>query len=532
MRRRLIILAIAVAAAMPVAADELDLLPIGDPELATSLTSAEPGTFLDCRENRTVTVEELAARLVQSRIVLLGEAHTDLQQKEFHAALLEAMAQIKPQLVLGMEFFQRSDQAALESWSLGEMNEEELLEATQWYDRGTYNFGYYRPVMEVARQRGIRVVGLNVPREVVRAVNRGGLEGLSDEQRAEIGEVVTDGSGEHRYLIARYFGETVAMLPPGWFDNMYAAQCVWDVAMARSILAELGDGETMVVIVGSGHVAYDLGIARRISDEVAGTDRADLSVATFCPVTAPPPDPDDDPHGHPMGDHGMGAAADKPAQFTRSLAHFVGAFRDTGGIEAYPRLGLQLKEDDDEQVVSMAWPDTPAAAAGFESGDRIIDLNGVAFASLAELRTALAEIGWRQRLGFLIGRGDAEQEIAVLLFPGVDITEQEIAPGWTVEQLATFDPVGGAVTVDSVEAAPRKVVLISRDGSPSWVEVRSGDSLDETHELDAGGRVVRSLLRQALEDGAVEIRYERDEAGEVVAAVRFDRAGRVISESR
>ena len=35
-----------------------------------------------------------------------------------------------------------------------------------------------------------------------------------------------------------------------------------------------------------------------------------------------------------------------------------------------------------------------------------------------------------------------------------------------------------------------------------------------------------------LEDGTVEIRYERDEAGEVAAAVRFDRAGRVISESR
>ncbi len=322
------------------------------------------------------------------------------------------------------------------------------------------------------------------------------------------------------------------MLPPGWFDNMYAAQCVWDVAMARSILANLGDDETMVVIVGSGHVAYDLGIARRIREDVAGTARSDVTVATFCPVTAPPPDPDEDPHGHPMGGHPMGAAADKPARFTRSLAHYVGAFRDTGGIEAYPRLGLQLKEEDGQPVVSMAWPDTPAATAGFESGDRIEDLNGIAFASLTELRTTLAGMQWRQRLGFRVSRGDSEQEIAVLLFPRIDITEEEIAPGWAVENLETFDTVGGVVTKEAMGSSRPEITVVSQDDSPSWVEVRSGDALDETHELDDRGRVVRSLYRQALEDGIVEIRYERDEAGEVVAAVRFDRAGRVISESR
>jgi uncharacterized iron-regulated protein len=523
-------LVLAATAALPVAADELDVLPIGDPSLATSLASTPPGTFFDCREDRALELEELASELVRARVVLVGEAHTDLQQKLFHADLLAAMAELEPELVLGMEFFQRSDQEALDAWSRGELDESQLLEATEWIDRGTYNFGYYRPVMEVARDRGIRVVGLNVPREIVRAVNRGGLESLSDVQQAEIGEVTTDGSPEHRYLIERYFGETAAMLPPGWFDNMYAAQCVWDVAMARSILANLGDGETMVVIVGSGHVAYDLGISRRIRDEVAGTDRADLTTVTFAPVTAPPPDPEGDPHGHPVGGHGMGMAADKPARFTRSLSHYVGAFEDTGGIEAYPRVGLRLKEDDKGVQVSMAWPDTPADGAGFESGDRILDLNGTTYDDLSSLRKALEGIQWSERLGFRIRRGDDEREIAVLLFPQVDRAEEEVAPGWAVEPLATFDPVNGRVDESAVDNAPQRVVLVSRDGAPSWVEVRSGDSLDETHELDSDGRVVRSLFRTALEDGTVELRYERDEAGEVVTALRYDRAGTMISE--
>ena len=138
-----------------------------------------------------------------------------------------------------------------------------LLEETGWYDRGGYRWEYYRPVMEVAREHGISVVGVNVPREIPRAVNRGGLQALSDEQREQVGSVSTDGSAQHRYLISRYFGDTVALLPPGWFDNMYAAQCLWDVVMARSILGEVAEDTTVVLVVGSGHVAYDLGISRR-----------------------------------------------------------------------------------------------------------------------------------------------------------------------------------------------------------------------------------------------------------------------------
>lgn len=526
----LVIATIAVAAA-PAAADELDLLPLGPDDLATKFGAVTAGSFLETVSDREVPLDELAAELVKARVVLIGEAHTDMEQKLFHAALFEAMAELKPELVLGMEFFLRSDQPALDAWVAGEIDEAELLHTTGWYDRGSYRFGYYRPVMEVARSRRLRVVGLNVPREIPRAVNRGGLEALSDEQRAEVGGVATDGSAEHRYLISRYFGETVALMPANWFDNMYAAQCLWDVVMARSILAGLGPGETMVVIVGSGHVAYGLGISRRIQEELAAAGRPAMAVATFCPVIAPPPpDPEDDPMGHPMGGdhgHGMGVAA-KPARFTRSLANYVGAFPDSGGVEAYPQLGLQLSEDEDNISVSMAWPETRASAAGFESGDRILDLNGDEPEDLSELRTWLAATEWHQRVGFMIERGDEEREIAMLLYPEVDQTEPSIAPGWSVEAVAELDP--GApmpVPIVSGPVEPR-VVLVSLEDEPQWVEVRREDVLDEAHEVDADGRVVRSLYRAALPDGAVEVRYRRAEDGSVVATERFDRTGAAI----
>lgn len=517
---------------VPVGAGELDLLPIGDASRATGIASSTAGTFYDCRDDRQLELEELAAALVQARVVLIGEDHTNLDQKVFHAQLLEAMAALKDNLILGMEFFLQSQDDVLSRWEAGEIDEKQLLRESEWYDRGSYRYEYYRPVMDVARSHGIPVVGLNVPREIPRTVNRSGLEGLSEEQRREVGEIATTGSPEHRYLIARYFGETVAMLPPGWFDNMYAAQCLWDVVMARAILDNLGPGTTMVVIVGSGHVAYDLGIARRIHDELATAGRPDMRVATFCPVLAPPPDPEGDPQGHPMGGHGegMGDTSGKPAQFVRSLADHVGVFADTGGIEAYPRIGLQLDEDDDgAPVVSMAWPDTPAKAVGFEHGDRVVNFNGAVPADLTDLRWMLARTEWGERVDFTVERQGEPVEIGMLLYPEVDLSETIVAPGYSIAAVLQPDPLSVVPVVVDDEAHTRyRYRLVTTPAGLERVEVWSGDVLEEIHELDASRRVVRSLYRSPQVDGAVEVRYERSDEGNVTNVLRTSADGQAI----
>jgi uncharacterized iron-regulated protein len=522
---------VSVLASVVAPAGEMELLPLGDPERAVWLASARAGTYYDCRQNGELGFDELATALAQARVVLVGEAHTHMEQKLFHARLLRALAERRPKLVLGMEFFLRSDREPLARWGRGELDDAELVREVGWYDRGGYRFEYYLPVMEAARDLGIPVVGLNVPREIPRAVNRGGLDGLDDEQRDQVGEVRTDGSPQHRYLIARYFGETVAMLPPGWFDNMYSAQCLWDVVMARSILDELEPEATMMVIVGSGHVAYDLGIPRRINEELTAGGLPPLTVATLVPVLAPPPDPGGDPHGHPMGGHGAGMAEDggKPARFVTSLADYVAVFDDTGGVEAFPAVGLGLDEaDDDSPMVSMIWPDTLAEAAGFSAGDRILDLNGKAPADRSELRRMLAGIEWGQRLGFLVESDGETREIAVLLYPEVESSETTTAPGFSVAAVGEFDPTGpGAVaSVDDEESATR--VLVSKDGRPLRVELRAGGRLDEVHELDSDGRVSRSLYREPLPEGTVEVRYSRAAGGTVVSTTHLDRAGAVL----
>ncbi len=513
------------------AANELDMLPLGASIFATELGSAEAGSIYDAAAGAVVELEALAERFAEADVVLLGEEHTAMDQKLLHAQIVEEMAETGRPIVLAMEFFQRSDNPALERWVKREIDDHQLLETAGWYDRGGYRWEYYRPVMEVARNHGMTIVGANVPRDIPRAVNRGGLAGLSDEQRLEVGEISTDGSPQHRYLISRYFGDTVAMLPPGWFDNMYAAQCLWDVVMARSILAEVKEGTAVVLVVGSGHIAYDLGIPRRIDDEREASGLSKLQIATFCPATAPAPEADGEPSGHPMGGgHGDGENAGAPAQFARSLADYVGVFPDRGGIEAFPTVGLRLKADEDgHPVVSMVWPDTLAMEVGFESGDRILDINGVVPENLGEFRFLLAEIEWGQRLGLQVQRGDETVEVAALLFPSVDTSEVSVAPGYALETMVPLDPASSVSAVNQVfPEGLAEWSLVSRNEVPSRAELRRDGVLDEVHELDQNGLVRRSLYRFAPEDGTVEQRYLRNQDGTVEETISLDRTGAVV----
>lgn len=505
---------------------EIDQLPLGDAERAFQVAAGQSGEVIDTATGEVVSVQTMAGELAKAQVILLGEEHTHLAQKHRLAEILDEIAEVQPNLVLGMEFFLEEDAEILERWSSGAIDGEDFLRQVGWYDRGTYRWGYYESIMEVARRRSIPVAGLNVPREIPRAVNRRGLNGLTPEQKAIVGEIVVDDSPQHRYLIGRYFGDTIVQMPGSWYDNMYAAQCLWDTVMARSILKILPADGAVVVIVGSGHVAYDLGIGRRIHQERSRSGLKDVKVVTYCPIQAPIPDPDGEDVGHPMGGGGEQAEG-APAVFSRSLASYVGVFDALGGVEAWPTLGLKLKKGEDGgAVVSIAWPDSRAAEAGFETGDVIVDLNGETPADLQDFRVMLSRLQWGDRVDVKVRRDQEHHHLAMLLAPDPVEVEREVAPGWEVENVTTFDPRSGGPVQAFGGDDEESVVLLKRDGVPAWVVVHKDEIPVELHELTGEGFVELSLFLKPLDDGVVEIRYVRDSTGAVTDVSSLDRTGR------
>ena len=96
------------------------------------------------------------------------------------------------------------------------------------------------------------------------------LEALEDEAARVPQQIDTDNE-EHFRLFKAFFagGEDqfhASMSEEQW-RAMFGAQCAWDATMAHNSVKALerhrGESSILVVLVGSGHVAYGLGIQRQ-----------------------------------------------------------------------------------------------------------------------------------------------------------------------------------------------------------------------------------------------------------------------------
>src|SRR5204863_332428 len=121
--------------------------------------------------SRVAPLDALAQALSKADVVLLGEHHTNGAGHEQQAKLLAALVATGRPIALGMEFFESEDDAALARFVAGTTDVDAMLLETGWYEGGGFNFEYYRPQVEIARAAKAPIIGLNVPRSVVRTVS-------------------------------------------------------------------------------------------------------------------------------------------------------------------------------------------------------------------------------------------------------------------------------------------------------------------------------------------------------------------------
>lgn len=235
------------------------LLPIGRPG-----TTIVRFGLTDMRTGRQVTAAEFARAARGYRWVLLGEEHDSLAHHEMQADLIEALVEDGRHVVVGFEQFTRPSQRRLAPWTLGWWSEEEFIEKSGWRDDWNMDFALYRPIFEVVRRYRLPMVALNIPRAWVRTVSREGWNALSEDVRRELPEPYL-GNEEHRAVFSALMGGH----PTGGASNVYAAQVLWDEAMADTAIRfmenRLNPKAVMVIVTGSGHVMYGQGINYRIT---------------------------------------------------------------------------------------------------------------------------------------------------------------------------------------------------------------------------------------------------------------------------
>ncbi len=404
---------------------DVDRLPLGHPVYRYDLRILERGEIYSAARDRRLSFREFLEALKPYRVILLGEEHDNLAIHRFQARVVEALASGKRPLVVGMEFFTPADDLYLDEYVRGRRGLVSLLTAADWPAKGGFNYRYYQPILEAARSGGARVVGLNVPRQVVKVVARKGPAGLSAEQRSLFPPLDLS-LPEHRYLIRCFFGR-MAVENPAFFEKFYAAQVIWDTAMAANALAaldEAGPSSREVVIAGGGHVLYGLGIGRRIRmlrPEVPVAEVVLLSVEKPKPAGRKAPRPAKKKQegrkpgakrrapgkkpARPMGHPGLGMGMrTRPGRVvSRSLGTFLVGTGPSKG--EFPPLPLKLALKGGKVVVASLSPRSPLAKAGLRKGDRVLSICGVPCRSAVASMVRLMSLDWGDLLEVRAARG-------------------------------------------------------------------------------------------------------------------------------
>ena len=235
---------------------------------------ASPSIWIDVYQGEPLRYREVLKDLAKADVIYLGERHTIQRHHEIQTEILTDLAHSGVPLALGLEQMEIPQQPQLDRYNRGEIDFEQLAEATGWAKRW-HNYRQYRPVLEAARKAKALVVALNAKAETIREIVRsGGVDHLSPEVRKELpAEMQLRDPAYERLLSLQMMVHIAAM--PKTLHPMIEAQIARDETMAEALTVFLksppGRGRKMLVVCGAGHVAYGLGMPARVVRRMPGT---------------------------------------------------------------------------------------------------------------------------------------------------------------------------------------------------------------------------------------------------------------------
>jgi uncharacterized iron-regulated protein len=392
------------------AAEKPDLtlaLKIGDPKLKDKVMEIGPGAIIAGRGGTPIGFDRMIEEMLAARIVHVGETHDAMAMHEIQFQVVRALYAKDRHLAIGMEMVPVTLQETLNKWTAGILTKDEFLREIRWYVTWNFNFGYYEKVFDFAREHRLPIYALNAPREVITKIRMRGWDALTADEKALFPGPPDVSNQDHRTLIRTVFESADiphAMKGAGLdqvFEGLYRSQAAWDEVMgANAVRAAQAEGRRVVVLVGSGHLLYNLGLNMR------AYQASKLPFKTVVAVEVP--------------------AGKKSLAVTRSIADYVFGLAPEEK-KAFPTIGLTAKKVEglENLVIDPKPTDGVAGRAGFEKGDVILSVDGKAYTDLNELRMSLAKLACGEEAKFKVLRAGAVKDVSFKCEKAVPAPEEK-----------------------------------------------------------------------------------------------------------
>lgn len=379
-----------------------------------AITYAHPvptGVTFDMQSGRELTPQELDTRLAQARIVFLGEHHTDPRSHRFQIEVLRRLAASGRKVIVALEFFPPTSDPLLDKWRRGQLKEKAFVEQADWFRHWGFPWAHYRDVFQAIRKGGFALHGVNASPETRKAVSKGDLKSLPDPMQKELGDLNTPLPAHREYVLDAMNNAghgAVGDVDSPRFKRFYRVQRMWDrlmglrtvrlaeQAMAKNGASGKGDiarstkrgkSPVVVLLVGSGHLAYGLG-----ANLQAARESMLPQLTVWDTVVAADQLNEQGHYNAPLGISPLVRvyARDKSQLGYPSLA----------GVKlekTNPEGNAQKKQGEPGVGVLKVFLPSHAPLSILKPGDRILALNGTTMAATVDLRLAFEALPFNEK---------------------------------------------------------------------------------------------------------------------------------------
>ena len=295
----------------------------------------------------------LIGDIKNSKVLFVGENHPIYSHHVNQLKIIKAIFRQNKKIAIAMEMFQKPYQKYLDMFIEGKISEKEMLKKTQYLKRWGYDYNLYRPILLFARKHKIKLIALNLPKEISQKVAKKGIDSLSKKERELLPKSIDFSNKKYKKYIKEIFEGHMKKRFKN-FENFFYAQILWDEAMAEGVVEFLKRKKDykVVVLAGNGHLRYGFGIPDRVKRRgiknykiVLQDDKIKKNIADY--VLKP-------------------SHIDLPSK----------------------KIGVYLK-DKDSLVVDRVLENSAAKKAGIKKGDKILKIDGVKVKNLSQLKLEL-----------------------------------------------------------------------------------------------------------------------------------------------
>lgn len=185
----------------------------------------------DVKKQKLIAIDDIVADMEQADVLFFGEDHNDSVGHYLEALLFRKLHSKYPlKTALSLEMFHTDVQPELDEYLAGLISEKNFIKES----RAWGNYKDYRPLIEYAKQNGLKVVAANAATRYSNAVTLGGLKVLENFPKISSNFLppLPIDTAQGRYY--EKFTETLGGHSMGSM-KIYQTQNLWDATMAWSI---------------------------------------------------------------------------------------------------------------------------------------------------------------------------------------------------------------------------------------------------------------------------------------------------------